>query len=808
MSDWIQIKNAHANNLKNFDLRIPKNRLVVITGLSGSGKSSIAFDIIDNESRRQYMESLGLITDGVSKAKCDWVKGLPPSISIQQHLNNKNPRSTVGTVTELYTYIRLLYAKLGKKNGINEGWFMADFSFNKPNGACPQCTGLGKVNEVDLNSLVDFSKSIADNAVKEWDIHYIQRNTKVLVNAANYYQYPFDINDVIADYHHAAKAVFLYGTASQEVLRLYPGLRPPKTASEGRFEGIIANITRRYSEKANSKKGREKLMQYFRIGTCPSCHGMRLKSAVRDVQVADKTIVEVQNMSINELNLWLSSVSSLPQSELKIAEPIISDLASRIKKLQKVNVGYLGLIRSIPTLSNGEAQRLKIANLLSSGLSGVLYILDEPTKGLHGRDIDNMLSVLVELKNQGNHLILIEHSLAVISNADYVIDMGPGSGQAGGQVIAAGRIKEITDNSSSWTGRYLKEPLVVKENLRTQSHGMLVYEGVNLHNVCNQTVKIPLNNLIGVAGVSGSGKSTIFIDAVARDLKKYYRQQKDDQRFQHIKGLKRLNGIRVISQKTVGRSSRSNPATYTGIYDKIRGFYARLSSAVALDLKPSHFSFNTAGGRCETCQGKGFITTKMHFLPDVRTACPACAGKRFNSNVLQVEYKGVNISEVLNQTIDEALDFFKGNSKITAQLNLLSEVGLGYLQLGQEFSTLSGGEAQRIKLAKDLIDDNSFGYLYIMDEPSSGLHCHDSLKLINLLQKIVDRGNTVIVIEHNPQFLLAVDHIIEVGPGSGKQGGKIIFTGNPSEIIGKDTPTGRYINSLVSKQPEVGSHDC
>lgn len=799
MSKYIKIMNAYANNLKNIDLKIPKNKLVVITGLSGSGKSSVAFDIIDNESRRQYMESLGMITDGVSKAKCDSVKGLPPSISIEQHLNNKNPRSTVGTVTELYTYIRLLFSKLGKKDGINKGWSMSEFSFNKPSGACEYCTGLGTINEVDLNQLVNLEKSIPDDAVNEWDVHYIRRNSEVLNNAANYYGYDFDINEAIDNYNEGAKALFLYGSDSEEMKKFFPNVIPPKTSKNGKFEGLTTNIKRRYSEKANNKKGREKLEQYFQETTCPRCQGMRLKSEIRDVELANQTIVDVQNMSIIELDKWLVTLEAhLSKDEFLIARPMIFDIQSRIKKFLKVGVGYLSLIRPIPTLSNGEAQRLKIANLLSSGLSGVLYILDEPTKGLHGKDVENLLKVLTELKNQGNHLLMIEHNMSAIKTADYIIDMGPGSGSLGGEIVAEGTIEEIVNNQNSLTGKFLKKPLNVDEKVRHKITPQLIIENIKLHNVNNESVRVPLGKLIGVAGVSGSGKSTIFIDVIADELKEYYRNNNYSfNNCRDIKGLENIRGIRVVNQKSVGRSSRSNPATYTGIYDDIRKLFAKQNKSVALKLSASHFSFNTAGGRCETCKGTGSIMTSMYFLPDVKVSCPDCKGKRYNQQILKIEYKGLSINDVLELSIDEALDVFDENKKISKKLELLTEVGVGYLQLGQELSTLSGGEAQRIKLAKDLIDDDSKGYLYIFDEPSAGLHFHDSEKVIHLFEKIVDRGNTVIVIEHNPQFLVACDHLIEIGPESGAQGGKVTFEGRPIDVIKeKNSHTGEYLYSV------------
>lgn len=802
MSNYIQIKNAYANNLKNIDLNIPKNKMVVVTGLSGSGKSSIAFDIIDNESRRQYMESLGMITDGLSKAECESVKYVPPSISIQQHLNNKNPRSTVGTVTELYTYIRVLFSRLGKKDGVNKGWAASEFSFNKPEGACQECTGLGKINEVNLHELADVKKSILNYAVKEWDIHYIRRNSEALINAANYYGYSFDIATSISDYNAEAKTLFLYGSDSKEMKNLFPNIVPPKELKEGKFEGIIANIKRRYSEKANNKLGREKLEQFFHETLCPDCQGMRLKSEIRDVELGEQTIVNVQNMSIAQLDEWLTTLNKhLTKDEVSIAKPIVIDLQSRIKKFLKVGVGYLSLIRSMPTLSNGEAQRLKIANLLSSGLSGVLYILDEPTKGLHGKDVESLMEVLTELKNQDNHLLLIEHNITAIKKADYIIDMGPGSGKWGGQVVAEGTIRGIMENKCSLTGRYLQNLFQVTTKPVRGLSKQLIVEGIKLHNVNNQTVKIPLGKLVGVAGVSGSGKSTMFIDVIAEELTNFFVANKPFRNCKNVTGLDSINGIRVVDQKSVGRSSRSNPATYTGVYDDIRNFYAKLNQAKAQKISASHFSFNTVGGRCETCKGTGHTSISMHFLPDVKVTCPDCKGKRYMEKVLSVRHNGLSINDILELSIDEAVAVFANDKKISKKLELLNEVGVGYLQLGQEFSTLSGGEAQRLKLAKDLIDDDSRGYLYVFDEPSAGLHFADCEKLIHLFQKIVEKGNTVVVIEHNPQFLLICDHLIEVGPESGMSGGKIIFQGTPNDLIkGEGTHTAKYLSSVVNRQ--------
>ena len=799
MAQNIIVKNAYANNLKNIDIEIPKNSMVVITGLSGSGKTSLAFDILDNESRRQYMESLGMITDGVSKADCDFVKYLPPSISVVQHLNNKNPRSTVGTMTELYSYIRILFAKLGKLNGENKGWSMSEFSFNKPAGACPRCTGLGRVREVELEQLFDSSKSIPNDAIYGWDIHYILRNTEALNAAARYYGYDFDINDKIDDYCEDAKTILLYGTISEETDKMFPNTKPPKTTKDGRFEGLVTNIRRRYSEKANNKTGREKLEKYFVEMVCPDCNGDRIKKEVRDVKLANETIVSVSNMSINQLKEWLLHITSeLTEEENQVSKPLISDMLSRIAKFQKVKVGYLSLIRSLPTLSNGEAQRLKIANLLSSGLSGVLYILDEPTKGLHGLDVNNLLDILEELKDQGNHLLLIEHNKDAIERSDYIIDMGPGSGIHGGEVVANGTIEEVMTVSESKTAQYLKDKISFTESNMNPINATIRIENISLHNVENQTIEIPLHQLVSVAGVSGSGKSTIFMDVLAKELLSW---QKTGslilKNCSNILGTEHLKGVKVVTQGSIGRSSRSNPATYVKLFEDIRKVFTKTEEAKKRGLSASHFSFNGVKGQCPKCKGTGQIITKMHFLPDVKVVCDECNGKRFKDEILEVTIHGYNISDILDLTIEEAITAFEGYKTITKKLKMLEEVGVSYLKLGQEFSTLSGGEMQRIKLAKDLIDDESKNLLYIFDEPSSGLHFSDTDRLIKLFKKIVEKGNSVIVIEHNPQFLVASDYLIEVGPGSGMFGGEIVYQGKSNNIINKNTPTGTYLKGIV-----------
>lgn len=839
MENYIRINGARENNLKNITAYIPKNKLVALTGLSGSGKSSLAFDILHKEGQRQYLESLGLVTDYLSKPNVDSITGLSPSISINQHLTNRSPRSTVGTETEIYTYLRVLYAKLGHRicpkckkdippyfeidklidnnGGINtddaeqkclncctsiNNLTMAHFSFNKVEGACPTCTGLGKINTARLDMLIDMDKSILDNGVVRWDIHEVKRYSKTLSNAGIYYGFAFDTSLPIKDLGEIQKDLLFYGVESRQFIKHFPDIEVPTTTAKGRFEGVVTNILRRYSERIEDKNYREKIAKYIVEDICHDCNGDRLKKESREVTIEGKTIIELSKMSIYELQNWLIKLPvKIDNEEKKILKPIFDDLIERTKRIIDLGIGYLGLDRSSPTLSAGEAQRLRLSSLLGSGLTGVLYVFDEPTKGLHQRDTILIIKKLKELRDIGNTVLVIEHDMDVIKSADYIIDIGPGAGRNGGRIAAEGPPMELKSNQSSATVEYMmgKNTIGVPKIRRKGNGQFLMVNNAYENNLKNVSVKIPLGRLVAVTGVSGSGKSTLTFDILGNGAEKYFTNvDKIQGRYKSIVGLENLDNSIKINQKEIGRSPRSNAATYTEIFTFIRNVYAETKEARIMKLSKSDFSFNVKGGRCENCKGAGVIEVSMHFLPNVQVCCPACKGKRFRKEVLEVKYKGYNISEILDKTIEEALGIFSDTSTIASRLSLLKEVGLGYIKLGQPATTFSGGEAQRIKLAKELAKKSSGRYLYLLDEPTTGLHVKDTSNLIKILNKLVDCGNTVVVVEHNMDLIKMADWIIDLGPEGGKEGGKVIAAGTPEEIVNvEESYTGKYLKSIL-----------
>lgn len=839
MENYIRINGARENNLKNITAYIPKNKFVVLTGLSGSGKSSLAFDILHKEGQRQYLESLGLVTDYLSKPNVDSITGLSPSISINQHLTNRSPRSTVGTETEIYTYLRVLYAKLGhricpkckedippcfkignliKNNGkidIDDGeqkclncsetinqLNMAHFSFNKIDGACPTCTGLGKINKARLDMLIDMDKSILENGVVRWDVHEIKRYSKTLTNAGKYYGFVFDTSLPIKDLGEIQRDLLFYGVESQQFIKNFPEIEVPTTTSRGRFEGVVTNILRRYSERIEDKNYREKVGKYIIEDICHDCNGDRLKKESREVTVADKTIIELSKMSIYELQNWLIGLpEKIDDEEKKILKPIFDDLIERMKRIIDLGIGYLGLERSSPTLSAGEAQRLRLSSLLGSGLTGVLYVFDEPTKGLHQRDTMLIINKLKELRDLGNTVLVIEHDMEVIKSSDYIIDIGPEAGRNGGQIVAEGPPMKLKSDQNSATVAYMKgKNTIPVPKIRRKGNGQfLMVNDAYEHNLKKVSVKIPLGKLVAVTGVSGSGKSTLIFDVLGNEAEKYFTNvDKIQGKYKSVVGLENLDSSIKIDQREIGRSPRSNAATYTEIFTFIRNIYSETKEARIRKLSKSHFSFNVKGGRCENCKGAGVIEVSMHFLPAVQVCCPACKGKRFSKEVLEVMFKGYNISDILDKTIEEALDIFSDAPTIVSRLSLLNEVGLGYIKLGQPATTFSGGEAQRIKLARELGKKSSGRYLYLLDEPTTGLHVKDTSNLIKILNKLVDLGNTVVVVEHNMDLIKMADWIIDLGPEGGKTGGKIVVEGTPEEVVNvEESYTGKYLKSIL-----------
>jgi excinuclease ABC subunit A len=850
VSAQITIRGARLHNLKNITLSIPKNRLVVLTGVSGSGKSTLGFDILHKEGQRQYMESLGLVAFGVAKTPVDAISGLSPSISVDQHLTNRSPRSTVGTTTEVYTYLRVLFARLGHRpcpacgkdvpppyDPANAEWQnessldddsfaaeetfpcphckapipeigMANFSFNKPEGACPTCTGIGSVHQANIKRLVDEQKSIADGAVYGWNSFHITYHTPILQAAATHYGFKFDATLPVKDYTQPQRDLLLFGVDSPVFGRHFPNVKPPTLVRQGRFEGIATNLLRRYAERINDADYREKLNEYLVTQTCPDCGGTRLRPESRVVTIHGQNIIALTRLPLCDLGTWLDNLpavlsadETLDDPEQRIAEPVLADLETRIARLVEVGAGYLTLERSSPTLSAGEAQRLRLASLLGSELSGVLYVFDEPTIGTHQRDTRRLIGVLRDLRDLGNTVLVIEHDLEMIRSADYVIDFGPGAGKYGGQVVAAGTPVEIAGHPESLTGDYLagRASIPVPRQRRVPGDKAITLHGARQHNLQDISVRLPLGLLVAVTGVSGSGKSSLVFDILDRAARqRLYGSGDAPGEHDAIDGCEYLDKIVTIDQAHIGRIPRSNAATYSDTFTPIRKAFASTAEARRRGFSARHFSFNVAGGRCERCEGAGVLTVNMHFLPDVEVRCPACHGRRFNRETLAVHYRGHDISQVLDLTIEEALELFKDVPAAHSRLQVMCDIGLGYLQLGQPATTLSGGEAQRVKLAKELGRRVTGRTLYLLDEPTTGLHVADISRLLGVLQRLVEAGNSVIVVEHNLELIKAADWIIDLGPEGGAAGGKLIAQGTPEQVARvPGSFTGQYLREML-----------
>jgi len=833
MGPQIEISNARLHNLKNISLNIPKNRLVVFTGLSGSGKSTLAFDTLHKEGQRQYMESLGMVTYE-SRPPVDAIVGLSPSISVDQRNRNRSPRSTVGTATEVYTYLRVLFARTGHRpcpkcsvdvppthdpsesmesdwetedqNGEPEYYIacpncqallpemgMAYFSFNKPAGACPSCTGLGTIYTANLERILDEAKSVQDGAVLAWDPRIVDWNVKTLQAAGSHYGFQFDPALPVRELGPAQRDLLLYGVESQEFRRHYPDARPPTTVSKGRFEGVVANILRRHAEHAADEDGDylEKLERLLVLQTCPECQGTRLRPEVRAVSIAGRNIVEVTRLPLGKLAEWIDGLeAALPSEDWLIGEPIVADLDERIRRLVEVGLSYLTLERSAPSLSAGEAQRLRLAALLGSGLTGVLYVLDEPTIGLHARDTRRLVNMLKALRDLGNTVLVIEHDLDLVAAADWVVDFGPGAGRFGGRIVAEGSPDEVARTPGSITGGYLSGTTRIPMPASRRPVGDqianckgLTIRGAREHNLKDIAAFLPSGALTAVTGVSGSGKSSLMFDILDRAARRrFYGSAAQAGAHDRIEGWEHFDKIITINQDPIGRSTRSNAATYTDAFTPIRKAFAAQQAAKAHGWTAKHFSFNVPGGRCDRCEGAGVLSVEMHFLPDVQVRCPACHGRRFKREVLAVKYNGYDIAQVLDLTIEEALALFDEVPAAKARLRLMAETGMGYLQLGQPASTFSGGEAQRVKLAKELARRSTGRTLYLLDEPTTGLHPADTTHLLVLLQRLVEAGNTVVVIEHNLDVVKCADWVIDLGPEGGEAGGQIVAEGTPESV--------------------------
>jgi excinuclease ABC subunit A len=839
MQNMITVQGARLHNLKNVSLEIPKNKLVVFTGLSGSGKSTLAFDTLYKEGARQYMESLGLVTDGMSKPPVDCISGLSPSISVDQHLTNRSPRSTVGTATEVFTYLRVLFARLGRRPcpqcgadvspsseldedlwkedeaGPEEGetvpcpacgarlpaLSMTSFSFNKPAGACPTCTGLGVIADLQIDKLFDPSLGVQNGGVLVWDAFNTDRFSVTLQRAGQHYGLIFDPLQPVGELGVVQRDLLLYGVNSEQFKRHFPHTSPPATVLKGHFEGVVTNLKRRYTEGQSGSGLAVRVEDLFSKSTCPACSGTRLRAESRQVKVSDRSIIELSQLPLEEVGAWLETIlPGLSESERQIADPVVSDLGERIRRLVTIGVGYLSMERATPSLSAGEAQRLRLAALLGSGLTGVLYVLDEPTIGLHQRDTSRLIQVLRQLRDLGNTVLVIEHDLELIRAADHVIEFGPGAGKHGGQIVAVGIPTEVAQQESSPTGAYLsgRERLPGRP-ARSGAGDELVIRGARVHNLKDITVHLPLCRLVAVTGVSGSGKSSLMFDILNLAARqRYYSGTEAPGEHDGIDGWEAIQRVVTVDQAPIGRIPRSNAATYTEVFTAIRATYAGLEEARSRGLSAKHFSFNVPGGRCERCEGAGALTVNMHFLPDVQVRCPTCRGKRFKKEVLAIKYHGADISSVLDMTIEEALALFAGTPTIAGRLGLLAEVGLGYLQLGQPATTLSGGEAQRVKLAKELSRSGAGHTLYLLDEPTTGLHPADIARLLGLLQRLVDAGNTVVVVEHHLELIRCADWVIDLGPEGGAAGGQLIAAGTPLELAQcEDSHTGRCLRAIA-----------
>ena len=938
---YIKIRGANENNLKNIDVDIPRNELVVLTGLSGSGKSSLAFDTIYAEGQRRYMESLSSYArqflGQMEKPDVESIEGLSPAISIDQKSTNHNPRSTVGTVTEIYDYFRLLYARVGiphcpkcgreiakqsvdqmvdqimalpertkiqllapvvrgrkgthvklferaKKSGyvrvrvdgnmyelseeitldknikhnieiivdrlvvkpgiekrltdsvenvlqLAEGLLLVDvidgepmnfsqsfscpvceisideieprsFSFNNPFGACPECFGLGYKMEFSEELMIpDPSLSINQGAIAVlgWQ-SCTDRNsfTRAILDALCK-EYHFDLDTPFEDYPKEIHDVLIYGTDGKEVKVYYKGQR-----GEGiypvAFEGLIKNVERRYRE-TGSQTMKAEYETFMNITPCSACKGQRLKPGALAVTVGDKNISEVTTLSIERLQKFLDELQ-LTETQQLIGNQILKEIKARIRFLMDVGLDYLTLARATGTLSGGEAQRIRLATQIGSGLVGVAYILDEPSIGLHQRDNDKLLATLKHLRDLGNSLIVVEHDEDTMLAADYIVDIGPGAGEHGGQVVAVGNAQEIMKNPNSVTGAYLSGKIRIPvPTERKKPTGYLKVVGAQENNLKNIDVKFPLGVMTCVTGVSGSGKSSlvnqILYKRLARDLN---RARTIPGKHKRIEGLEQVDKVINIDQSPIGRTPRSNPATYTGVFDLIRDLFAGTPDAKARGYKKGRFSFNVKGGRCEACAGDGILKIEMHFLPDVYVPCEVCGGKRYNRETLEVRYKGKNIYDVLNMTVEEAVDFFENVPSIRRKMETLRDVGLSYIRLGQPSTELSGGEAQRIKLATELSKRSTGKTVYILDEPTTGLHFADVHKLTEILRRLSGDGNTVIVIEHNLDVIKTADYIIDIGPEGGDRGGTVVASGTPEEVAkNPDSYTGKYIAAILEK---------
>lgn len=840
----IIVHGAREHNLKNICFEIPKGRLVVLTGPSGSGKSSIAVEVLQKECLRQYLESLGMTTDHIAKAKVDSIMGLSPAIGVSQRVTDFNPRSTVGTKTGILTILRNLFASIGRqpcsgcgklvkqllqdKNKLiaieveeesgssvkkkTKSYFdcphcgcqleklvMAHFSFNAAAGACEACRGVGEMIEVDVVRLLNEEKTIRNGGVGFWDEAVAKYYEGVIQAAAKHYHFPIDTSLVLKDYTKEQKDFLLYGISYPEFVKAYRNIKTPKKVGDGKFEGIIPYLLDRY--KSSPHKLPNEIKKYISRMPCQACQNARLGKVGRGVIVNGKTIIEVAGLNLGALVEWMHALETqVSEQESLVFAALACALRERTQNVIEVGLGYLTLDRPLPSLSAGESQRLRLACVLGSGLTGVLYVLDEPTTGLHPHDTAKLLKTLKQIKESGNTVLVIEHDLDIIREADYIIEVGPGGGSKGGKIVATGTPDEIMACKSSITGSHLsRKPIAVNNSLPLGKGKMLSILGACEHNLQDIDVNIPANQFVVMTGVSGSGKSTLLFDILDKASRKYFNHATAEPgKHASIHGLNHFQRVVTVDQATIRNTQhqRSNVATYTKLFDLIRDLLASTSDAKIRGFGPDKFSFNTSDERCKNCNGAGVVAIDMAFMPDVETECPVCNGMRFNEEVLSVKFHNHNVSDILDLTVSEAASVFSEHQNIFALLDTMMQVGLDYLTLGQSTATLSGGEAQRIKLAAELSKTGRESTLYLLDEPTTGLHPQEVEKLLCILRRLVSKGNTVVVIEHNLDAMSEADIIIDFGPGGGVAGGKIVATGTPQEVAAnKDSLTGMSLKA-------------
>lgn len=813
----INIIKASEGNLKEVSLEIPKNQLVVFTGLSGSGKSTLLVDVLYQECQRQHLEAISY--QGIHKPKVERIRGASPSIMISQTDVNKNPRSTVGTMTNLYTDLRMIYEKLGVRTCPHCGKHISsadckeetqkigndfyvymyccecgkrmdkitrtEFSFNTKEGACPTCEGLGKIHRINQEQVVNEALSLEEGAIRYWEQKYSEYQTSIFYAALKYYDLPVTPNTPVANYSELQRALLLEGIESECIKTAFPDRKPPKTVTLGKFEGVFPILWRRLSEKEGDTS---QFAQYFDSVVCSSCQGERLGELSRKVTVNGTRLPELSFYSLEKVYHWLEELGSpLSEKHRELVRAYLLDIKTKLHRFRKVGLGYLSLDRQTITLSGGELQRLRLAAVLDSDLSGVIYILDEPTIGLHPKDTAGLITILQKLRDLENTVLVIEHDVDIMAAADYIVDIGPGSGKYGGEVVAAGTLEEIKQHPLSATGEFLRNPPPGKAVFRKGNGKAIQIRQADKFNLKNINVTIPVGCLTTITGPSGSGKSTLAFEVLAKG--------NSNTQHNNVSGLDQFSNIVEIEQAAITKMKRSNVATYSEVYSEIRNLFSKTDAAKKAGLTAKYFSFNTPGGRCENCEGLGYVDSNMLFFSNIEVTCPVCNGNQFNHEVLSVTYEGLSIKDVLKLSVEDAATFFEGQDKIIRILKLLQDVGLGYLELGQTLTTLSGGEGQRLKLAKELITTRlQKANLYLLDEPTTGLHPKDVEHFLILLQHLVDAGNTVVVVEHNQQMIKNSDWIIDLGPEGGEKGGEIIFTGTPKELAESDNSvTAKYL---------------